>query len=84
MWKIHIIYVDLSMNCQDASVRGVDDNIKKCKERLIREARKSIGNISVGRQKPEKLGNRNEKKNNCIDSPSDKLTRLRTRRPDYG
>ena len=66
-----------------ALIRGLENYIKKSKERLIVEASNSSKIIRTKRT-TTKLGNRNEKKNNCMDISSDKLTKSHTRRPAYG
>ena len=42
-------------DCVDASVQGLEDDIKKSKERVITAANNNIGNISTEKQR--KLGN---------------------------
>ena len=62
-------------DCVSASMQRFEDYTKKSKERLITAASSSNGNRKTKR-KQQKLGNRNVKKNNCIDFLSDKMARL--------
>ena len=53
---------------------------KEQKKRLILAARDNNDNIKLNR-KQQKLENKNEKTNDCMDISSDKLGRLHSRRP---
>ena len=58
-------------NFVEASMQGLEDYIKKVKERLITAASNCNGNKTN-----RKKGNRNGKKNNCTTTSSDKRARL--------
>ena len=64
-------------DCVDTSKQEIKIYIKKSKERLIKIAKDTFGNIQ---KKQQTRGKRNGKKNNCMDILSDKLTRLHAKR----
>ena len=68
-------------DCIDTSIQGLKRYTKKSQERLIIAANSSNNKIKT--EKP-KLENRNGKKNNCMDTSSDKLGRLHMKRPGHG
>ena len=63
----------------NADVKNSNNNNNNKHPRLITAA----GNTCVHTEKQEKLENGNGKKNNCMDTSSDKLTRLHRRRPGH-
>ena len=62
--------------------KGSRNYIKKSKERRIATASKSSDNVRT--EKPQKLGTRNGKKDNCMDISSDKRPRLHSRKSGHG
>ena len=69
-------------NYVETLIRGHEEYIKKSKERLIIAVSNNNSNIRTDRKqnklKPEK---RNGKKNNCMNTSSDKMARVYTRKP---
>ena len=66
-------------DCIDASRLGLEEYIKKSKERMVAAASKS--NRSIGISEKLQLESWNGKKNDCMDISSDKLVRLHRRKP---
>ena len=64
--------------CVNTFIHGLEDYIKKRKERLITVANNNSGNMRII-EKQQKLENINGKKNNCMDTSSDTLVTLNTR-----
>ena len=66
----------------DVSIQGLEGHIKKIIEGPIPVVSNSIGKTRTERQ--QNLGNKNGNKNKRLDISSNKLTRLLTRRHEYG
>ena len=74
------LYVLRKGGRRDSQSLRIPKRIKKNKERLITAASNSNSDLGINR-KQQKLENRNGKKNNCMDTSSEKPGRLHPRKP---